>query len=146
LQHHAASYSKKGYRRKLTIIRECFTTFSLQAGFPTGLVIKKFGTNEHTIGDLSGISVAFLGEVKFYDHHRINKVRPYGLGFGILALNILSFASDNTTPDIAPVGILSLTPFGRNNRFQFPLYFGGGYLLKSGHWFFLMGPGIQFNF
>ena len=85
LQHHTASYNEKGYRRKLTIIHQRYTTFSLQAGFPTGLVIKKFGTNEHTIGDLSGISVAFLGQMKFYDHNRINKARPYGLGFGILA-------------------------------------------------------------
>jgi hypothetical protein len=63
-----------------------------------------------------------------------------------MALNVFNLTSSNSQPDIGAVVIVSVFPIKKTSKFNFPLYFGFGYMLKSGDWFTLLGPGVQFNF
>jgi hypothetical protein len=116
----------------------------LQVSFPTGLLVKRF--NQPGIGNLTGISTAFLTQLSFYDSQKIGRLKPYKIGFGLIALDVFNLNDDNKQRDLGLVIIGSLLPLRKDTRFSFPLYGGFGYLIKNNTWFAVFGPGIQFNF
>ncbi len=140
----AGKYTEPGYSRRIIIIKQKLTSLDLQASFPAGLLLKNF--NSKGIGELSGLSIAFLAQMSFYEKDDIQKIKPYKVGAGIMALNIYNLTSSDSQPDIAAVVIGSVLPLKPDSKFNFPLYIGCGYMMKSGKWFSLLGPGVQFNF
>jgi hypothetical protein len=144
IKHAEKNYSEPGYSRRVIIIKQKLTSIDLQASFPAGLLINNYRSKG--IGELSGLSIAFLAQMSFYDRNAIEKVKPFKIGAGFMALNIFNLESTNAQPDIAAVIIGSIYPLKPERKFNFPLYFGGGYMLRSGNWFTLLGPGVQFNF
>lgn len=144
VRHAEKNYSEPGYSRRVIIIKQKFTSVDLEASFPAGLLINNYKTKG--IGELSGLSVAFLAQMSFYKRNVIDKMQPFKIGAGFMALNIFNLQSPNEQPDIAAVVIGSIYPLKPERKFNFPLYFGAGYMLRSGNWFTLLGPGVQFNF
>jgi hypothetical protein len=110
--------------------------------FPAGLLTKRVG--ESGYGSFSGISLATLAQFSFYNPEKINRLRPYKIGAGFVAINAFNLSSDtNVNRDLGLVVIGSVYPTRRDAKLTFPLYLGGGYLLNNkNHWFFLLGPGI----
>jgi hypothetical protein len=144
VKHSAGKYSEPGFSRRLIIIKQQFTSVDFQASFPAGLLIKSFGTKG--VGELSELSFAFLAQMSFYERDAIQKPKPYKLGAGILVLNVFNLTASSSQPDIGAVVIGSILPLKADSKFNFPLYLGFGYMLKSSDWFALLGPGVQFNF
>jgi hypothetical protein len=144
VKHTVSKYSDPGYSRRIIIIKQKLRSLDLQASFPTGLLTKSLKTKG--VAELSGFSVAFLAQLSFYDKDGIQKIKPYKVGVGFIALNIFNLTSSSQQPDIGAVVIGSILPLKPKSKFNFPLYLGFGYQLRSGEWFTLLGPGVQFNF
>lgn len=115
--------------------------FDIDVSFPAGLLTKKIG--EPGYGDLGGISLAMIAQFSFYQKDKIARFKPYKIGAGFIAINALNFADKDITRDMGVVIIGSLYPTTKETKMTFPLYFGGGYLMASDKWFFLIGPGIR---
>lgn len=145
VKHNRHHYGMAGYSRSIKIILKRDIVFDLQVSFPAGLLIKRF--DQEGIGSLSGISIAAILQLSFYDQLQVGKVKPFKLGAGFLAINAFNFSDNaNVLRDVAAVALGSFYPINRNSRFNFPLHTGIGYMMKQGAWFFLFGPGIEVRF
>ncbi|MBY0427005.1 MAG: hypothetical protein K2Q22_15320 [Cytophagales bacterium] len=143
VKHDENKYSIPGYTRKINFILKRDYLFDIQFSFPTGLFVKRF--NDSGVGNLTGISTSVLASISFYDPRRIGQLLPYSVGIGFLGINAFSF-TDSPDRDAGVVMLATLNPLNRNGRFQIPIYFGGGYLIKANTAFLVFGPGIQFRF
>ena len=128
-----------GYSKRVEIILQRFWRFDIDVSFPAGLIT--FGGKNS--GNLTGISMAMVAQFSFYEKNKINRFRPYKVGFGFIALDAFNFSDNDENRDIAMVILGSLYPTRRDAKLTFPLYFGGGYKLKNEEFFFLVGPGIR---
>ncbi len=133
-------YATKGYSQQIELVLRRHVSFDISVSFPAGLLLKS--TQEPGYGSFSGISLATLAQLSFYAPDRINRLRPYKVGAGFVALNAFNLSPDATGRDLGVVVIGSVTPVRPNAKLTFPLYLGGGYRLSKGDWFFLLGPGI----
>jgi hypothetical protein len=140
----ARQYSTKGYSQQIELVLRRHINFDISVSFPAGLLLKS--TQESGYGSFSGISLATLAQLSFYAPDRINRLRPYKVGAGFVALNAFNLSPDATGRDLGVVVIGSVTPVRPNAKLTFPLYLGGGYRLSKGDWFFLLGPGIGVSF
>ncbi|HAA16876.1 MAG TPA: hypothetical protein DCE41_36255 [Cytophagales bacterium] len=117
----------------------------LEVSFPAGLLTKRF--NQPGIGNLTGISTAALVQASFYQPGKINKLSPWKVGGGFLALNALSSLTDNAEDkDLGVLGMVSFYPINSDSKVKFPLHAGLGYLFKNNTVFLVVGPGVQVNF
>lgn len=127
--------------KTVDIIVQKSSRFDIDVSFPAGLITKKIGDKGY--GDLGGISLAMIAQFSFYQKDKIARFRPYKIGAGFIAINALNFADNNAVRDMGVVIIGSLYPTTKDTKMTFPLYLGGGYLLATEKWFFLIGPGIR---
>ncbi|MFI5221697.1 MAG: hypothetical protein ACHQK8_05185 [Bacteroidia bacterium] len=134
----------KGYKKKIRLILVRKYNYDLQLSFPTGLLVKDFGEGGG-INNLSGISAAVLFNITPYEEKNPGKLKPYSLGAGFLALNALNLSTTAST-DLGIVIMGTVQPFRKNAKFSVPIYLGYGYFVKSGRFFEILGPGLQFNF
>ena len=124
-------------------------SFDIEASFPAGLITieqPEVGAEDQRLGQLTGISVAMIGQFTFYHPEKINVQRPYKVGAGFIAINTFNFSNEAENRDIGLVIIGSLYPTTKDVKLTFPLYFGVGYKLKAQKWFGLIGPGIRIRF
>ena len=108
------------------------------------MLIQRIGSSN--FGNFGGVSLAILGQFSFYKPNEVEKLRPYKVGAGIIALNAFNFSSNNTTRELGIVTIGSLYPIQTKSKLKFPLFLGFGYFLQEEKWFYLVGPGIQLSF
>lgn len=142
----ADKYSSQGFIREFDLIIKKDFSFDIQVSFPAGLITVSKpspGEEDQRFGQLTGISIAMIAQFTFYHPEKINTQRPYKVGAGFLALNAFNFTDTEVDRDIGLVVIGSLYPTTKDVKLTFPLYFGGGYLLKERKFFFLLGPGIS---
>ena len=59
-----------------------------------------------------------------------------------MALNAFNLGSSSSNRDMGVVILGSVYPTRREAKFTFPLYLGGGFLLGTSKWFYMLGPGI----
>ena len=140
IRHDDRQYASRGYVQQVELVLRRHVNFDVNVSFPAGLLTKVQG--EEGYGSFSGISLATLAQLSFYAPDRINRLRPYRLGAGFVALNAFNLSQNATGRDLGLVLLGSVTPVRPNARLTFPLYLGGGYLLAAGKPFFLLGPGI----
>ncbi len=146
VSHQSSKYSSPGTIQEFDMILRKPSSFDIEVSFPAGLITdqKPDADNpDQRLGQLSGISIAMIGQFTFYHPEKINVQRPYKIGAGILALNTFNFSDDADNRDIGLVILGSLYPTTKDVKLTFPLYFGGGYQLKNQKWFLLIGPGIK---
>lgn len=147
VSHQKEKYGGEGFSQEFDIVLRKPTSFDVEVSFPAGLLtVSKQLNAEDRVGQLTGISVAMIGQFTFYHPEKINIQRPYKIGAGFLALNTFNFNANDADRDLGIVVLGSLYPTTRDVKLTFPLYFGGGYLLKRGSWFMLVGPGIRLRF
>jgi len=141
----ADKYNSQGFIREFDLITKKDFSFDIQVSFPAGLltVSKPSAEGDQRFGQLTGISIAMIAQFTFYHPEKINTQRPYKIGAGFLALNAFNFAETEVNRDVGLVVIGSLYPTTKDVKLTFPLYIGGGYLLKDRKFFFLLGPGIS---
>jgi hypothetical protein len=145
VKNNRSHYSTPGYTRTIKIILKRNVVLDLQVTFPAGLLIKRF--DQDGIGSLSGISIAAIAQLSFYDQLQIGKLKPYRVGAGFLAINAFNFSDNaNVLRDVGVVAMGSFYPLNQSKRFSFPVHTGLGYLIKEGAWFFMFGPGIEIRF
>jgi hypothetical protein len=144
ISHDESKYDDtKGNKKKIRLVLVRKINLDLQLSFPTGLLVKDFG--ESGIGSLSGISASVLFNITPYEKKESGKLSPYSIGAGFLALNALNLSSTSTS-DLGVVIMGTIQPFRKNAKFSVPIYLGYGYFVKSGKFFTILGPGLQFNF
>ena len=102
--------------------------------------------NSSGLGNFSGVSMSVLGEFSFYKKDKINKLQPFKIGAGFLALNTFDFSNDNSSRDLGAVVLGTLSPINTDRKFTFSIYLGGGYLFSAKTMFWLIGPGISVQF
>ena len=138
----ARQYGTKGYSQQVELVLRRHVNFDISVSFPAGLLTKYAG--ESSYNSFGGISLATLAQLSFYAPDRINKLRPYRIGAGFVALNAFNLNSNDTNVkrDLGLVMLGSVVPVRTGARLTFPLYLGGGYLLSKGKPFLLFGPGI----
>lgn len=137
----ARQYSTKGYSQQIELVLRRHINFDISVSFPAGLLTKYAGQSSYT--SFGGISLATLAQLSFYAPDRINRLRPYRIGAGFVALNAFNLSNDpNVQRDLGIVVIGSVVPIRTGARLTFPLYLGGGYLLTQRTPFLLFGPGI----
>ena len=120
--------------------------FDIDVSFPAGLLINTFKSDAKEYQTFGGVSMAMIAQFTFYDQERPGMFKPYRIGAGFLALNAfnLSTATDEQARrDMSIVILGSVVPTRRDVKLTFPLYLGGGYKLREGKWFVLLGPGIR---
>lgn len=141
VKHQASQYADPGYTQTMELVLKRRYKFDIDVSFPAGLLTRRQG--EKGYGNFGGISLATLAQLSFYSPDKINRLRPYKIGAGFVALNAFNLGSNATTErDLGIVVLGSVYPTRREAKFTFPLYLGGGYLLSAGKWFYLLGPGI----
>ncbi|MDO7853277.1 hypothetical protein [Hymenobacter convexus] len=140
VKHQASQYSETGYTQTVELVLKRTYKFDIDVSFPAGLLTRK--QKEDKFGDLGGISLATLAQFSFYSPNKINRLRPYKIGAGFVALNAFNLGSSTANRDLGVVILGSVYPTRREAKFTFPLYLGGGYLLGTTQWFFMLGPGI----
>jgi hypothetical protein len=134
-------YSTKGYSQQVELVLRRHVNFDISVSFPAGLLTKYAG--ESTYNSFGGISLATLAQLSFYAPDRINRLRPYRIGAGFVALNAFNLSNNTDVQrDLGLVVLGSVVPVRTGARLTFPLYLGGGYLLTKGKPFLLFGPGI----
>ena len=134
-------YSGAGFKKTVEIIYEKYWRFDIEVSFPAGLVT--YGSE--SAGNLTGISMAMIAQFSFYQKNRINRLQPFKVGAGFLALDAFNFSENDDNRDLAIVILGSLYPTRKDKKLTFPLYFGGGYKLNAEEFFFLIGPGIRIS-
>lgn len=139
--HRKDKYGEEGNTKRVQIYLKRDYNFDIDVSFPAGLLILKKDNKDFT--NFGGVSFAMLAQFSFYQPGKIAKYRPYKFGAGFIAIDAFNFTSNNERQDVGLVVIGSLYPTSSNNRLSFPLFMGGGYLLKEKKPFFLIGPGIQ---
>lgn len=144
VKHSQAQYQEPGFTQRLELVLQRRVKFDIDISFPAGLLTKQLGggeTNNYTA--FSGISLATLAQLSFYNPNKINKLRPYKVGAGFVALNAFNLSSNaNASRDLGLVILGSVYPTRSDAKLTFPLYLGAGYLVNKGQMFFLFGPGI----
>jgi hypothetical protein len=137
----ARQYTTKGYSQQVELVLRRHVNFDISVSFPAGLLTKYQG--ESTYNSFGGISLATLAQLSFYAPDRINRLRPYRIGAGFVALNAFNLSNNQDVQrDLGLVVLGSVVPVRTGARLTFPLYLGGGYLLTKGKPFLLFGPGI----
>ena len=137
----ARQYGTKGYSQQVELVLRRHVNFDISVSFPAGLLTKYAGQSSYT--SFGGISLATLAQLSFYAPDRINRLRPYRIGAGFVALNAFNLSnSQDVQRDLGIVVLGSVVPVRTGARLTFPLYLGGGYLLTAGKPFLLFGPGI----
>jgi hypothetical protein len=137
----ARQYGSKGYSQQIELVLRRHVNFDISVSFPAGLLTKYQG--ESSYNSFGGISLATLAQLSFYAPDRINRLRPYRIGAGFVALNAFNLSNNTGVErDLGLVVIGSVVPVRTGARLTFPLYLGGGYLLTKGTAFLLFGPGI----
>lgn len=134
-------YGGVGFKETVEIIYEKYWRFDIEVSFPAGLVT--YGSE--SAGNLTGISMAMIAQFSFYQKNRINRLQPFKVGAGFLALDAFNFSENDDNRDLAIVILGSLYPTRKDKKLTFPLYFGGGYKLNAEEFFFLIGPGIRIS-
>ena len=140
VRHTAGQYQEPGFSQKLELVLQRRVKFDIDVSFPGGLLTKYRGESSYT--SFGGISLAMLGQLSFYHPEKINRLRPYKVGAGFVALNAFDLSKEGGNRDLGVVILGSIYPTRREAKLTFPLYLGGGYLLSKGKPFFLLGPGI----
>lgn len=146
ISHIKNRYSDEGFSKEFDLILRKDYSFDIEVSFPAGLItVSKPNpdSEDDRFGQLTGISIAMIAQFTFYHPDKINSVRPYKIGAGFLALNTFNFSDTEENRDIGVVILGSLYPTTKDTKLTFPLYFGGGYLLKDTKFFLLLGPGIR---
>lgn len=146
VEHDKTKHGGQGYEKDLEVILKRSYRFDLEVSFPAGLLTISPSDTTNNIGSLSGVSMALIGQFSFYHPDKINKLRPYKIGAGFLALNAFNFSDNAENRDIGLVMLGSLYPTTRDAKLSFPLYFGWGYYIKKKEFVFLVGPGIRVSF
>lgn len=143
VKHAADKYSEPGFQQKLDLVLQRRVKFDIDVSFPAGLLTKQVNSDVQGVGTFNGISLATLAQFSFYNPNKINKLRPYKVGAGFVALNAFNLNPDaNSARNLGIVILGSVYPTRSDAKLTFPLYLGGGYLLNGGKLFFLLGPGI----
>ncbi|MDQ2770814.1 MAG: hypothetical protein M3Y54_09970 [Bacteroidota bacterium] len=140
VKHQSSQYAEPGYTQTVELVLKRRYKFDIDVSFPAGLLTRKQG--DSGFGDLGGISLATLAQFSFYSPNKINRLRPYKIGAGFVALNAFNLGSSSTGRDLGVVILGSVYPTRREAKFTFPLYLGGGFLLGTQRWFYMLGPGI----
>lgn len=140
VKHQASQYAEPGYTQTVELVLKRRYKFDIDVSFPAGLLTRREGESKY--GDLGGISLATLAQFSFYSPNKINRLRPYKIGAGFVALNAFNLGSSSANRDLGIVILGSVYPTRREAKFTFPLYLGGGFLLGTGKWFYMLGPGI----
>ena len=140
IKHNQNQYQEPGFTQKLELVLKRRIKFDIDVSFPGGLLTKYKGESSYT--SFGGISLAMLGQLSFYHPEKINRLRPYKVGAGFVALNAFDLSKEGGNRDLGIVILGSVYPTRRDAKLTFPLYLGGGYLLTQGKPFFLIGPGI----
>jgi len=140
VKHQPGQYTESGYTQTVELVLKRNYKFDIDVSFPAGLLTRKQG--ESSYGDLGGISLATLAQFSFYSPKKINRLRPYKIGAGFVALNAFNLGSSTANRDLGVVILGSVYPTRREAKFTFPLYLGGGFLLGTSKWFYMLGPGI----
>lgn len=146
ISHNSIKYSGEGFSKEFDLILRKDYSFDIEVSFPAGLItVSKPNpdSEDDRFGQLTGISIAMIAQFTFYHPDKINSIRPYKIGAGFLALNTFNFSDTGENRDIGVVLLGSLYPTTKDAKLTFPLYFGGGYLLKDTKFFLLLGPGIR---
>ncbi|OON68594.1 hypothetical protein B0919_13220 [Hymenobacter sp. CRA2] len=140
VKHQAAQYSDAGFTQVVELVLKRKFKFDIDVSFPGGLLTKRAGETSYT--EFGGISLATLAQFSFYNPEKINRLRPYKVGAGFVALNAFNLSNTNTSRDLGFVILGSVYPTRREAKLTFPLYLGGGYLLNKKQPFLMFGPGI----
>lgn len=147
VRHDKSKYNGLGYSQHVQVYRSDKFAADIEVSFPAGLLAKNLG--EPGIGSLTGLSIASMANFSFYKKNQINKLQPFRVGVGFIALNAFSSLTDtsgDSENDIGAVVLSSFQPLRSDSKVNFPLYAGFGYLFRSESLFLLIGPGIRFNF
>lgn len=151
VKHQAGQYGDPGFTQTVELVLKRDFKFDIDISFPAGLLTRRIGEPNGSYSSFGGISLATLAQFSFYHPEKINRLRPYKIGAGFVALNAFNLNNDNTNRDLGIVILGSVYPTRRDAKLTFPLYLGGGYLMngissanpgKRYHWFVLFGPGI----
>jgi hypothetical protein len=149
ISHIKEKYGGRGETKEFEIVLRKNMSFDIEVSFPAGLITisqPEKDSEDQRLGQLTGISIAMLGQFTFYHPEKINVQRPYKIGGGFIALNTFNFSDVSENRDIGLVVLGSLYPTTKDVKLTFPLYFGFGYKLKAQKWFGLVGPGIRIRF
>jgi hypothetical protein len=143
IRHTQGQYQEPGFTQRLELVLQRRVKFDIDVSFPGGLLTKYKGESNYS--SFGGISLAMLGQFSFYNPNKINKLRPYKIGAGFVALNAFNLTSTSNREANRDLGIVilgSIYPTRSDAKLTFPLYLGGGFLLGKGVPFILLGPGI----
>jgi hypothetical protein len=140
--------------KRIDLVLQKRYKFDLDVSFPGGLITVKREAIKDTAGrvldhklkygGLYGISMAVLAQFSFYEPDKVAKLKPFRIGAGFIAMNAFNF-SETAKRDVGFVVLGSIYPTKSTAKIQIPLHFGAGYMMKDQQFFFLLGPGFQFN-
>jgi len=140
VRHQREPYQQGGQQLRFKVIVEKKVELGLEFSTPVGVVMKRFGTPGSET--LNTVNFAAMLQIGLYEDHAINQLQPIQLGVGLMAVDVFPFNGE-ARRDLVLGSFLTFYPIDVKQRWNVPLYLGGGYLLNTQKAFFFLGPGLS---
>ena len=90
---HPDQENKEVQVKKLELVLQKPYVFDIDVSFPAGLLTLTNSGVDRGVS-LTGISMAMIAQISFYDNEQIGRYKPYKVGVGFLALNAFNFSQE----------------------------------------------------
>ncbi len=139
--HKRGKYKTEGQRSAFNIVIQKQVELDLEFSVPVGIIMRRFAnpTNE----TLSTANFTAMVQIGLYENNVVNQLRPIQLGVGLMAVDVFPFSGE-AQRDLMLGSFVTFYPIkNRRQRWNVPLYLGGGYLVGQNTGLFFLGPGLS---
>lgn len=140
IAHQADKYQQEVRRIPFTVVLKKTIELGLEFSTPVGVIMNRFGSGQNET--LNTLNFAAMLQIGLYQDGAINQLQPIQLGVGLMAVDVFPFNGESER-DLMLGSFLTFYPIDSKQRWNVPLYLGGGYLLGRGSGFFFLGPGLS---
>ena len=140
IEHQQDKYEEQGRKAPFTLVMKKKIELGLEFSTPTGVLMNRFGSGQNET--LNTLNFTALMQFGLYQDRAINRLYPIQLGVGVMAVDVFPFNGD-ADRDIVLGSFLTFYPINSKQRWNVPLYLGGGYMLGGKTGFFFLGPGLS---
>jgi len=142
IAHQNRVYPEGGQDKEVEFVLARKVYLAAEVSFPMAIIMNRFGSGSEVLNSLN--FGAFL-QMGLYRDQLIRQPTSIRLHLGVLSTDVLPFRGDGMR-DLGVATFMSILPLDATQRWNIPIYLGGGYLTQAKTGFFFMGPGVSMTF
>ncbi|MEM9983526.1 MAG: hypothetical protein AAF804_00390 [Bacteroidota bacterium] len=139
--HQRGKYQAEGQRSAFNVVIQKQVELDLEFSIPVGIIMRRFANPSNET--LSTANFTAMMQIGLYEDNAVNQLRPIQLGVGVMAVDVFPFSGE-AQRDLMLGSFVTFYPIkNRRQRWNVPLYLGGGYLVGQNTGLFFLGPGLS---